>query len=64
MALVVGADGFLGGFIVAALRARGWRVLRGVRQLNGADDERCTDLARMHAPQDWQAALANVELGA
>lgn len=62
VALVVGADGFLGGFIVAALRARGWRVLRGVRQLNGADDERCTDLARMHAPQDWQAALANVEL--
>lgn len=60
-ALVVGADGFLGGFIVAALRERGWRVLRGVRRPTGAEDERFVDLASMRTPQSWRAALQNVE---
>lgn len=61
-ALVVGANGFLGGHIVAALRRRGWSVVRGVRpraRLNV--DERACDLARMHAPEDWSAALAGVD---
>ena len=35
-ALITGANGFLAGFIIAALRARGWRVIRGVRSLPGA----------------------------
>ena len=28
--LGLGAHGFIAGFVIAALRARGWRVLRGV----------------------------------
>ena len=62
VALVVGADGFLGGFIAAALREQGWRVLRGVRRLTGADDERFVDLARMRTPQSWHAPLENVDV--
>lgn len=60
--LVIGADGFLGGFIVAALRAHGCRVLRGVR-LHGRDaqaDERDCDLAVMLRPEDWHPALRGV----
>lgn len=58
--LVIGADGFLGGFVVAALRGQGWQVLRGVRRRPGAEDERHVDLARMLSPRSWQAALENV----
>ena len=58
--LVVGAHGFLGGFIVAALRARGHRVIAGVRVPAGPDERAC-DLARMHAPSDWHAVLDGVD---
>lgn len=58
--LVVGAHGFLGGFIVAGLRARGHRVLAGVRAPAGPDERAC-DLARLHAPSDWRAALDGVD---
>ncbi len=61
--LVVGANGFLGGFIVAALRTAGFDVVRGIR-LHGrapAADERDCDLARMHDADDWRAALRGID---
>lgn len=61
--LVVGANGFLGGFIVSALRAAGITVVRGIR-LHGrapAADERDCDLARMRSPEDWREALRGVD---
>lgn len=62
-ALVVGANGFLGGYIAAALRERGWRVLRGIRTGGGAlpADARACDLSRMLAPDAWREALAGVD---
>ena len=61
--LVVGAKGFIGGFIVVALRAAGHRVLKGVRPCAAplADDERVCDFARMQAAADWDDALAGVD---
>ncbi len=61
--LVVGANGFLGGFIVAALREAGIEVVRGVRVQGRAPaaDERDCDLARMRAPADWRDALRGVD---
>lgn len=61
--LVIGAGGFLGGFIAAALRAHGCRVLHGVR-LQGRDaqaDERDCDLAAMLRSEDWNPALRGVD---
>lgn len=62
--LVVGGRGFLGGFIVAELRRRGWRVRTLARPQGrtlGAD-EVAGDLTRMLEPEDWAAALAGVEV--
>jgi uncharacterized protein YbjT (DUF2867 family) len=61
--LVVGAAGFLGGYIVAALRERGWRVLRGVRARGRAlaADERECDLQRLQTPESWLPLLAGVD---
>lgn len=53
--LVVGSNGFLGGYIVAALRRSGYRVLRGVRS-KGRDldpDERECDLQALSTPEAW-----------
>jgi uncharacterized protein YbjT (DUF2867 family) len=58
--LVVGANGFLGGHIAAALRRRGCQVLRGVRAPRG-DDERCCDLMRLEE-RDCLEALAGVDV--
>jgi uncharacterized protein YbjT (DUF2867 family) len=60
--LVLGAHGFIAGFVIAALRARGWRVLRGVRGMRGAlqADERHCDFAAMTAPGNWREALQGV----
>ncbi len=61
--LVLGANGFLGGFIVSALRGAGLRVVRGVR-LQGraaADDERDCDVARMRDANDWREALRGID---
>ena len=59
----MGANGFLGGFIVAALRERGHQVLRGIRPtgkpLRG--DERACDLTRMTEPGDWHGVLDGVD---
>ena len=62
-ALVVGANGFLGGYIASSLRRHGWRVLRGVRPSARPphDDERSCDLTQMDTPQAWHAALAGVD---
>ncbi|GAB2494968.1 SDR family oxidoreductase [Pseudoxanthomonas sangjuensis] len=60
--LVVGAGGFLGGYIVAALREAGWRVLRGMRARGAAAaDVRHCDLSTMLAPQQWSPALDGVD---
>lgn len=59
--LVVGANGFVGGFIAAALRQSGWRVLRGVRP-NGemGEEDRACDLTRMTSPDSWREVLDGV----
>ena len=62
--LVLGGDGFIAGYLIAALRRRGWRVLRGVR-MHGArtlrDDERVCDFTTMTAPEHWRDALDGVD---
>lgn len=62
-ALVVGASGFLAGYLIAALRRHGWRVLHGVRDHGQAlrDDQRIADLARMTTPAAWRPALQGVD---
>lgn len=61
--LVVGANGFLAGYLIAALHRHGWRVLRGIRDGGRAlrEDERPADLARMTSPQDWRETLRGVD---
>lgn len=63
-ALVIGSNGFIAGHVIAALRAAGWHVLRGVRLAAQplAIDERRADLARMHAPGEWAEALVGVDV--
>jgi uncharacterized protein YbjT (DUF2867 family) len=60
--LVIGARGFLGGYIVTALHGQNCRVLHGVRapRREAADERRC-DFTTMLAPDDWHAALAGVD---
>lgn len=61
--LVVGAGGFLGGYIAAALRERGWRVLRGIRAKGRtpAIDERECDLQRLLSAEAWLPVLDGVD---
>lgn len=60
--LVIGADGFLAGYILAALRGSGWRVLRGVRRGGVlSEDERYCDLTQLTREQDWWPLLAGVD---
>ncbi|MGO4777961.1 NAD-dependent epimerase/dehydratase family protein, partial [Lysobacter sp. 2RAB21] len=62
-ALVIGANGFLAGYLIAGLQRHGWRILRGVRD-SGRElraDQRVADLARMTAPQDWHDTLRGVD---
>ena len=61
-ALVIGAQGFLGGFIVAALRMRGWRVIDGVRKPRAGNDARMVDLTRMHDAESWRVTLTDVDV--
>jgi len=58
--LVVGANGYLGGYVAAACVAAGWRVLRGIRVAR-REDERAADLARMTRAADWHASLRGVD---
>ncbi|MFP7722964.1 SDR family oxidoreductase [Lysobacter sp. A3-1-A15] len=61
--LVVGAGGFIGGFIVSALRAAGYRVLEGKRpgSLPPGPDGRECDVARMCQPAHWAHALQGAD---
>jgi uncharacterized protein YbjT (DUF2867 family) len=61
--LVLGAGGFIGGFIAAALHDAGWRVIRGVRahRHRPAPDERECDVATMRTPLAWRPALEGVD---
>lgn len=60
--LVVGGAGFIGGYLVAALRRQGWRVLRAVRPKGRplAEDERACDLRKMLRAEDWMPLLDGV----
>lgn len=58
----MGAHGFLGSFIAAALRARGWRVIVGVRKPSAGTDERRVDLTCMQGAESWRAILADVDI--
>jgi uncharacterized protein YbjT (DUF2867 family) len=62
-ALVTGGHGFLAGFIIAALRAGGWRVIRGVRRRSPDLDseERLCDFSQSYSPEQWQALLRGVD---
>lgn len=62
-ALVLGANGFLAGYIIAALRQRGWRVVRGVRASGRVlrADEREADLTRTITPEAWRDTLHGVD---
>lgn len=60
--LVLGAGGFIGGFVVAALRGAGWDVLRGLRpRARLAADERGCDLAGWTRSEDWLPVLIGVD---
>ena len=61
--LVVGGAGFVGGYLVAALRRHGWHVLRAVRakERQLAADERACDLKTMLLPEDWVPLLDGVD---
>jgi len=61
--LVVGANGFLAGHVIAALRRQGWQVIRAARQGDRplAADERECDLARMISPEAWTPLLDGVD---
>lgn len=60
--LVLGAAGFIGGFVVAALRRAGLSVLRGVRPgPHLAADERCCDLQTLRTAADWLPLLHGVD---
>lgn len=61
-ALVVGAHGFVGGFIAAALRGRGWRVLDAVRAPSADSDQRRVDLTCMPDVESWRAILSGVDV--
>lgn len=58
--LVVGANGFLGGYIVSALRRHGCRVLRGVRSPRATDERDC-DLTQLDA-KAATTAIAGVDV--
>lgn len=58
--LVTGANGFLAGFIVAALCKRGWKVIRAVRSPSHRSDERHCDLAHADAI-DWTHLLDGID---
>ncbi|BCT92092.1 oxidoreductase [Lysobacter helvus] len=62
--LVIGANGFLGGHVAAALRRAGFGVVLGVRVSGRAPaaDERPIDLATMTRPEDWVPVLAGVDI--
>ena len=53
--LVTGADGFIGGHIVAALRVAGHSVVRAVRAPARGEEAVAADLARDTSVEHWRA---------
>ncbi|MFT0212557.1 SDR family oxidoreductase [Pseudomonas sp. F1_0610] len=62
--LVVGARGFIAGYIIAALEQAGFNVLRGVRKANGElrENERYCDYSAMNTAQEWLPSLKDVDV--
>lgn len=58
---MVGGGGFIGGYVVAALRDAGWQVRCVVRQPRGPEDVH-GDLMQLVTPADWFPYLDGVEL--
>lgn len=59
--LVLGGSGFIGGFVVAALRRAGWRVRRVLRSGKAEDGDIRRDLTELRAPEDWEPLLDGVD---
>jgi len=60
--MVVGGGGFIGGYLVAALRRHGWRVVLAVRpRARLREDERACDLRKMLRAEDWMPLLGGVD---
>lgn len=60
--LVIGAGGFLGGYLAAHLRQRGYHVISGVRKPTSvAGEARHCDFTEMTDPQQWRDALCGVD---
>jgi uncharacterized protein YbjT (DUF2867 family)/uncharacterized membrane protein YphA (DoxX/SURF4 family) len=61
--LVLGANGFVGAHLVAALRAAGHRVVRGVRHAPDDDaDAISCDFKRDLMPENWRSRLVGVDV--
>ena len=59
--LITGGRGFLAGYIIAALRAHGWRVVLGVRSHARGPNERRCDFAEVHDDAYWCELLEGVD---
>lgn len=62
-ALVVGGRGFIGGYVIAALRRQGWRVkilARAQGRVFG-EDEVEGDLVKLQSEADWHGMLADID---
>jgi uncharacterized protein YbjT (DUF2867 family) len=59
--LVLGADGFIGGFIVAALNARGHEVISGSRRPSEPASIAC-DFSRDVEPEIWIPRLSGIDV--
>ena len=59
--LVIGAGGFLGGFVVAALRRAGHRVRCAVRQTNANAEDVVCDVGRMTSHGQWLPLLGDID---
>ena len=59
---VLGASGFIGAHLAAALRQAGHRVVRGVRQAGDAADAVSCDFTRDLTPEIWWPRLAGVDV--
>lgn len=67
LVLVLGANGFIGAHVAAALSAAGWRVRAGAREIGSASrrapghDWVCADFADLTTVANWMPLLAGVQ---